>query len=212
MSAVKTTVVLVEDHLAYRESLRIVLNQTNEFEVVGEVSTAHDAGNEIERRKPDLAVIDFLLPDGNGVSVLRELKRRRLKAKTMFLGRVQHPEILRDAVAAGLGGFASKDQPLEFVLETMQRVANGERNVGLAGAVGVKTSPSEGELPLRALSRREREVLFLLVGGQTSKDIARALYLSTKTVDAHRLHINRKLGVRTPAGLARLMADKGMVT
>ena len=80
------------------------------------------------------------------------------------------------------------------------------------GAVGVKTPPSDGELPLRALSRREREVLFLLVGGQTSKDIARALYLSTKTVDAHRLHINRKLGVRTPAGLARLMADKGMVT
>jgi DNA-binding NarL/FixJ family response regulator len=206
-----STVVLVEDHLAYRQSFRLALSSLSPFEVVGEASGSRDACPIIEEFEPDLAVIDFLLPDTNGISLARELRRRKLKTKILILGRMAHPLFIKDALRAGVGGFALKHEPLEEVMEAMKRVVAGERYLSPQLQNELTAALSSNVPGLAQLSAREREILFLLIEGLSSKEIAKSLFLSSKTVDAHRLHINRKLGVRSPAALARLVADQGLI-
>jgi len=206
-------VVLVEDHLAYRESFRLALAALTQFEVVGEAERARDAYAVIEQTRPDLVVIDFMLPDTDAVSLARELRRRRIDTRILILGRIGHPLFVRDAIRLGVGGFALKREPLPTIIEAMRKVAAGETYLspGLLESMNNET-PGPDITSLDRLSAREREIFCLLVDGMTTKEIARALYLSPKTVDAHRLHINRKLGVRTPAELARLVADQGFLS
>ena len=203
-------VVLVEDHVAYRDSFQLALSRESSFEIVGVAGRAHDAPGVIEQTKPDLAVIDFLLPDGNGVSLVRELKRRRLRIQSLILGRIAHPLLVRDAFRAGVSGFVHKQESLEVIKEAMNLVSHGQQYVSPLLRRQLRDAIND-EVPLGRLSHREREILFLLIEGQSSKEIGSALFLSAKTVDAHRLHINRKLGVRSPAGLTRFVADNGLL-
>lgn len=201
--------VLVEDHLAYRQSFRIALSTLTEYNVVGEASSAREGCRLIERRKPDLAIVDFILGDSDGVSLARELKRRRNRTPILMLGRVPHPLFVRDAFRAGVRGYALKNEPLGQVIQAIERVRAGE--VYISPQIQTLLDVDEQGRGLEQLSRREREVLCLLVDGRSSKEIARALCVSVRTVDAHRLHINRKLSVRSPAQLARYVADVGLV-
>jgi DNA-binding NarL/FixJ family response regulator len=204
-------IVLVEDHLAYRESFRLAVSTLSPFTVVGEATRARDAYAVIESTNPDLVVTDFMLPDTDGVSLARELRRRRVKVRMMILGRLGHPLFVRDALRAGIAGFALKREPLQDLIGAMQRVAAGETYLSPQIQERIAHDGSD-ESTLEKLSSREREIFCLLLEGLSTKEIAKLLYLSPKTVDAHRLHINRKLGVRSPAELARLVADQGLIT
>jgi DNA-binding NarL/FixJ family response regulator len=121
---------------------------------------------------------------------------------------------VRDALDAGAQGYALKEQPLAEVVEAMRVVERGGRYL----------APSLGPLPINAkharksggaepdrLSRREREIFDLIIEGRSSRDIATALTISLKTVETHRAHINKKLGVRSPAELIRVAALRGLV-
>jgi DNA-binding NarL/FixJ family response regulator len=203
--------VLVEDHAAYRESFALALSSLHGFEVVGQAERARDAFGAIAESSPDLVVCDFMLPDTDAVSMVRELRRRRLRVRSMILARIGHPLFVRDALRAGVGGYALKRAPLQDLCAAMTHVAAGEtylspelRQLSPGGDVAA-------ESPLGRLSAREREIFCLLVEGGSTKDIAAALFLSPKTVDAHRLHINRKLGVRSSAELTRLVAGEGFI-
>jgi DNA-binding NarL/FixJ family response regulator len=206
----ESRVVLVEDHLAYRDSFRLVITQETSFVVVGEAKSVHDAPALIEKTRPDLLIADFILPDGNAVSLLREMKRRRLRVPTLILGRIGHPLIVHDALKRGATGIVHKQESLAVIKEAMGEVLGGRRYISPMLRRQLRDMVNS-DLPLGSLSNREREVLFLLIEGQSSKEIGSALYLSAKTVDAHRLRINRKLGVRSPAGLTRLVADHGLL-
>ncbi|HEY0707092.1 MAG TPA: response regulator transcription factor [Polyangia bacterium] len=205
------TVILIEDHVTYRESFRLALHSLSNFKVVGEATGARDAFPLLEQLEPDLAVIDFLLPDTNGISLGREVRRRRLRTKTLILGRMAHPLFIRDALRSGIGGFALKQEPLAVILDGLQRVLDGEHYLSPLLQQELEKALASKVPGLARLSAREREILFLLIEGLSSKEIAKSLFLSSKTVDAHRLHINRKLGVRSPAALARLVADQGLI-
>ncbi len=204
-------VALIEDHVAYRESFRLALEQSGGWEVVGEANGARDGIPMVEKLEPDIAVIDFMLPDTNGLSLARELTRRRCRTHVMMLGRIGHPLIVRDALRAGVGGFALKAEPLAEILAGMAKVAAGEHYTSPMLEKEITSALADKVPNLARLSPREREILFLLTEGLSSKEIGKALFLSSKTVDAHRLHINRKLGVRSPAALARYVADQGLV-
>jgi DNA-binding NarL/FixJ family response regulator len=204
-------IVLVEDHVAYRESFRVALSALTPHVVVGEVGRARDAYDLLERTRPDLAVVDFLLPDSDAVSLARELRRRRLYTPVMILGRIAHPRSVRDAMHVGVRGYTLKRQPLADIIGAIEKVGAGETYLGPGLGAGSERQGDAGETALDRLSVREREILWLLSEGLTSKEIGRALYLSSKTVDAHRLHINRKLGVNSPAELARVVAGEGIL-
>jgi two-component system, NarL family, nitrate/nitrite response regulator NarL len=197
--------VLVEDHAAYRESFRIALSRLTTHKIVGEAGSAREGRAVIEQRRPDLAIVDFILGDSDGVSLARDLKRRRVRTPILMLCRVNHPLFIRDALAVGVRGYVLKHESLGDVIRAIERVGAGE--VFISPHIQAQLQAPPDSPGLERLSRREREILCLLIEGRASKEIASALCISTRTVDAHRLQINRKLDLRSPAQLARYAAD-----
>ena len=204
-------IVLLEDHLAYLESFKLAISTLSPIEVVGVATRARDAYGVIESTEPDVVVSDLMLPDTDAVSLARELRRRRVIVRIMVLTRLGHPLFVRDAQGAGITGFALKREPLLSLISAIHNVAAGETYISPAIEERIANTQNQSS-NLEQLSRREREIFFLLIEGLATKEIAKVLYLSPKTVDAHRLHMNRKLGVRSPVQLARLVADAGLIT
>lgn len=207
-------VVLLDDHLSFRESLRIALWHQGSIKVVGETQSARELVTILETERPDLLVADLMLEDTDGISVARDIRRRGDTTPILILTAHSNTLFVRDAFEAGVQGYALKEQPLAEIIEAMQKTVNGERY--LAARLGSppvprRRAPQDRDLAvgIDQLSRREREIFCLIIQGTSSRDIAQSLCISLKTVETHRFHINRKLGVHSPAELIRLAALKG---
>jgi DNA-binding NarL/FixJ family response regulator len=210
-------VVLLDDHVTFRESLRIALWHEASIKVVGETQSARDLVAILEAEHPDLLVADLMLEDTDGISMARDLRRRGITTPIMILTAHSNALFVRDAFEAGVQGYALKEQPLAEIVEAMRKTANGERylaeRLGAPPAPRIR-APQDGRDPaagIDQLSRREREIFCLIIQGTSSRDIAQSLCISLKTVETHRSHINRKLGVHSPAELIRLAALKGLL-
>jgi two-component system response regulator NreC len=208
-------VVLLDDHQAFRESLRVALWHEASIEVVGQGGAARQAAALLEAHKPDLLVADLMLEDTDGISMAQELGRRGVATRTMMLTAYSNELFVRDAFDAGVQGYALKEQPLAEIITGMRQSAAGERYLAPRLATLVLAEgrgPGQGRGGgIERLSRREREIFLRIIGGLSSRDIAQALCISLKTVETHRLHINRKLAVHSPSELMRLAAVNGLV-
>jgi DNA-binding NarL/FixJ family response regulator len=208
--------ILLDDHLLFLDTLKVALGRHHGFDVVG-VAQVEQFYPAIEREKPDLVVIDVMLGESNGAAVLRELRRRNIRVPALMLTLLDNLTFVREAFEAGADGYALKSQPLSEILTAIGTVADGARYIAPALGSIPESDPArrqqhEGDHPFDRLSRREREVLGLIIAGASSRSIARDLSISVKTVETHRTHINRKLDVRSPAELIRVAALKGMLT
>jgi DNA-binding NarL/FixJ family response regulator len=211
-------VILVDDHQAFRDSFKIALWHEASISVVGEASSARDVYPLVEQHKPDLLVADLMLKDTDGVSVARELARRGLPVRTMILTVHANALFVRDAFEAGVQGYALKEQPLSEIIAAMKMAVGGDRylspRLGPIPIPRARATSSEraAYAGLDQLSRREREIFGRIIQGLSSREIASSLCISLKTVETHRSHINRKLGVHSPAELIRLAALKGLLS
>jgi DNA-binding NarL/FixJ family response regulator len=214
-------VVLVDDQQSFRDSLKIALWHEARISVVAHGNTARQLYPVIDEQKPDLVISDLILKDTDGISAVRELQRRGSQTRTLILTNHANTLFVSDAFRAGVHGYALKEQPLAEIIEAMRLVRSGEKYVSpllAQNGTRVQTTPkaSDGNgtaaFGVEKLSAREREVFVKILQGVSSRDIARALCISLKTVETHRLHINRKLGVHSPAELIRLAALAGLVT
>jgi two-component system, NarL family, response regulator NreC len=208
-----TRVILLDDHQLFLDSLSFALQQVAGFTVAG-VTTARQLYTLLETAKPDLIVLDLLLDDTDGISVLWELRRRRVAAPTLVLTMLDSRTFVHDAFAAGATGYALKRQPLSDLLVALTDVA--ARTPYLPPSLGsipeiVPSHTPQEEQPFAQLSRREREVCGRILAGASSRSIARDLAISLKTVETHRTHINRKLEIRSAAELIRIAALKGLL-
>jgi DNA-binding NarL/FixJ family response regulator len=208
-------VILVDDHQAFRESFKLALAKTASITVVGEANNARDACGLIEATQPDLAIVDLSLKDSDGIALAYELKRRRIGARIMILTMHNNGLFVREALEAGVQGYAVKDQPLEEIVQAMHTCVRGDRYLSPLVQPVPESGQSAGESPdasfLERLSRREREIASHVIRGSSSQSIATFLCISLKTVETHRAHINRKLGVHSTAELIRLAAIKGLL-
>jgi DNA-binding NarL/FixJ family response regulator len=213
-------VVLVDDHLVFRESLRIALVTSAGFDVVGEAKTARDACAVVESTRPDLLVTDLLLEDTDGIALVRELRRRGSSVPTLVLTRLAQTDFVRDALALGVRGYALKDESLDELIGAMRAVARGQSYLSpgvqeiATSTDGPNAAGQEGSAGgfLGPLTKREREIFGRVLEGFSNRDIAKTLCISLKTVETHRFRINRKLGVHSTAELIRVAAGAGLVS
>jgi len=210
----KLRVFVVDDHHVFREGLRMVLSSQPDMVVVGEAPNGTVALARFEEARPDLVILDISLPEMSGLEVAREITQRRPQTKVLMLTAHRADDFLRDALAAGALGFASKAQPVDSLVAAIRTVARGELFVARADATKVPERfgvASEAIDPLAELTKRERELFQLIVHGFTNEGLATRLSISVKTVETHRASINRKLRVHSTADLIRFAARHNLL-
>jgi two-component system, NarL family, response regulator NreC len=206
-------VLIVDDHAVVRAGLRLLLEAEDDLEAVGEAGTAKDAIFQARSLKPDVILMDVVMPDQSGIDVVPTLLHEHPETKVLVLSMQDDPQYVRQAFSAGASGYVLKEAADPEVVAAVREVANGGRYVH--PALGARLVAAETAAARRAaedpLSEREREVLRLLALGHTNQEIARRLYISVRTAETHRAHIMQKLRLSTRAELVHYALEQGLL-
>jgi two-component system response regulator NreC len=206
-------VLVVDDHAVVRTGLRRVLDAEPDIETVGEAPNAERAVFEALETKPDIVLMDVVMPGKSGIEGMPSLLQALPEVKVLMLSMQDDPHYVREAFEAGASGYVLKEAADTDVVDAVRAVAAGERYVH--PALGARLIAADSEERKRAesdpLSEREREVLSLLALGHTNQEIAALLYISVRTAETHRAHIMQKLGLSSRAELVRYALDHGLV-
>jgi two-component system, NarL family, response regulator NreC len=206
-------VLIVDDHAVVRAGIRLLLDREEDIEPVGEAGTGREAIFEARSLKPDVILMDVVMPDQTGLEALPTLLHERPETKVLLLSMQDDPRYVREAFAAGASGYVLKEAADAEVVTAIREVARGGRYVN--PELGARLVAADADARRRAeddpLSDREREVLRLLALGHTNQEIARQLYISVRTAETHRAHIMRKLNLSTRADLVRHAIDQGLL-
>jgi two-component system response regulator NreC len=203
------TVVLADDHALVRRSLRRLLEDEPEVTVVGEAGELTSAGQEVDGRHPQVLVLDLHMRGGASIEAIRSLSDRAPHTSIVIVTMEDSPVFAQRALAAGALGFVSKDLADEELPQAVRAAARGEQY--LSPRVAARLEALQQALTDNKLTQREVEVLRLIALGHTSVEIARQLHLSPRTIETHRAHIHRKLGLVTRAELVRYALRRGLV-
>ena len=206
-------VLVVDDHAVVRSGLRRVLDSEHDIETVGEAASAERAVFEALEHKPDVVLLDVVMPGKSGIEGMPALLQAAPEVKVLVLSMQDDPRYVREAFEAGASGYVLKEAADTEVVGAVRAVAAGERYVH--PALGARLVAAEAEERKRVesdpLSEREREVLALLALGHTNQEIAALLYISVRTAETHRAHIMQKLGLASRAELVRYALDHGLI-
>jgi two-component system, NarL family, invasion response regulator UvrY len=197
---------LAEDHTIVRWALREALGQADDIEIVGEAGTAAETLAMIESARPDVILLDLSLPDRSGFEVLNELRVAETAPLVVVLTWHTEASYAARAIAAGAHGYINKSVAPEQLLAAIRAVSRGEQVI----PPGVEELLAAGEgNPASALTARELQVMEMLARGLTNREIAENLEISIKTVDTHRGHVLKKLGLRNNSELTRFAVKHG---
>ena len=201
-----TRVFLLDDHEIVRRGLRELIEGETDLEVAGEAGTATDALARIPATRPDVAVLDVRLPDGDGVSVCRDIRSAHPEVRCLMLTSYADDEALFSAIMAGASGYVLKQVRGDDLLDGIRRVARGESLLDPSVTTRVlerlRNGPEEDDL-VAQLTPQERKLLDLLAEGLTNRQIADRMYLAEKTVKNYVSNLLAKLGMgrRTEAAV-----------
>jgi two-component system, NarL family, response regulator NreC len=206
-------VLVVDDHAVVRAGLRRVLDAEPDIETVGEAADAARAVYEAIENRPDVVLLDVMMPGKTGIEGLPALRQAVPEAKVLVLSMQDDPRYVREAFGAGASGYVLKDAADTEVVGAVRAVAAGEQYVH--PTLGAKLFAAEASERHRAerdpLSEREREVLRLLALGHTNQEIATMLFISVRTAETHRAHIMQKLRLGSRAELVRYALAEGLL-
>jgi DNA-binding NarL/FixJ family response regulator len=214
----QTRVLVADDHEVVRKGVLQILATQPDFEVVSEVDTGRAAVAEAQRLKPDVMVMDIMMPELNGLEATRQITKALPNASVLILSMHQSEELIREVLASGARGYVLKSDAARdlvagvtalaqnrpfFTSSVSEIVLDGFLRTGQAR----RTSNDEGG----RLSAREREIVQLLAEGNTNKEVASRLNISVKTVETHRSHIMQKLSLNSVSDLVRYAIRNKMV-
>jgi len=213
----KIRVLLADDHEVLRSGLALLVNQLDEFRIVGEASTGLGAISLVEELQPDLIILDLNMPGLSGLEALPTLKQKSPHSRILILTMHDDSEYLRQAIKSGVSGYILKKAADTELLSAMQSVMRGEiyvhpsmtRDLLIDFLPDQKQDHDQDTWDL--LSSREQQVLKLVALGYTSAEIAEQLALSAKTVDTYRHRGMDKLGLKTRATLVRFALQRGLL-
>ena len=206
-------VLIVDDHAVVRTGLKLLLEAEKGIEPVGEAGSARDAVFQARALKPDVILLDLVMPERTGLDVLPQLKHENPETKVLVLSMQDEPRYVREAFAAGASGYVLKEAADTEVVAAVREVAAGGRYVN--PELGARLVAADAEAARLKdedpLSDREREVLRLLALGHTNQEIAKELYISVRTAETHRAHIMQKLRLSSRAELVRHAIEHGLL-
>jgi DNA-binding NarL/FixJ family response regulator len=207
-------VLIVDDHAVMRSGLKLLLAAEDGIEPVGEAGSGQEAIFEARSTKPDVILLDVVMPDQTGLDVLPQLLHEHPETKVLVLSMQDDPEYVRQAFASGASGYVLKEAADTEVVAAIREVARGGSYVN--PALGARLAAAEAESRRREeqdpLSEREREVLQLLALGHTNQEIAKQLFISVRTAETHRAHIMQKLRLESRADLVRYALTEGYLS
>jgi two-component system, NarL family, response regulator NreC len=204
---------IIDDHQLVRSGLRRLLENEEDMAVEDEAGTAYDAVRLARLHKPDVVLLDVVMPGGSGLDAIPEIKDAAPDARILALSMQDDPSYVRRAFATGASGYVLKEAADDELLAAVREVAEGGRYVDphLGARLAAADAAAAAEAADDPLSGREREVLRLLALGHTNQEIAQMLYLSVRTAETHRARIMQKLGLTTRAELVRYAIDHGLL-
>lgn len=207
-------VVIIEDQTAIRDMLELVIRAESQFSIVGATGEGHLAWEVCQKERPDLVILDIMLPGLNGMEILRRLQKNFPHMRTLVFSGHQNVSLVKDAIRAGAHGFVEKTAPLVELKRGIQTVANGGSYFGPEIAALLRDAvlrPDHTPSGAEVLTTREREVLQLIAESYSTKQIAAKLNVSVKTADNHRTNLMRKLDIHDVASLTRYAIQIGLV-
>jgi two-component system NarL family response regulator len=210
----KIRILLVEDHHMVREALREVLTKVTDIEVVGEAGDGKGALEQASSLAPDVIVLDFRLPDLNGIEVATRLRASGSAAKIVVLSAFSERRFVTEMLSSGASGYVTKSAAGSELVRAIRAVAGGQGyfSPDIAATLVADVRDRATASTTAPLARREREVLRLIAEGVRSPEIATQLKISVATVEVHRRNIMRKLGLRTVVELTKHAIREGIVS
>jgi two-component system response regulator NreC len=204
-------VVIADDHAVVRSGLRMLLEAEDGLHVVAEAGDVPTAMQVIRAHRPHVAVLDLNMPGGSGLEAIPKLRESTPQTAIVVLTMQDDPAFARQALQNGALGFVLKEAADEELLEAVRLAARGENYLNPRLGARIAAQPPAPPGPPDALTDRELEVLRLLALGHTNAEIGKQLFLSTRTVETHRAHIQQKTGRSTRAELVRYALDRGLL-
>ena len=205
------SVLLADDHQIVRQGIKVLLEREG-FDVVGEASDGREAVQMAAKLRPDVAVVDFVMPLLNGLDAGVQIQRDSPRTKAILLTMATEAQYVLEAFRGGLRGYVIKTQAAADLVQAIREILRNALYVspGISRTL-VEAYLSKTALPPDPLTVREREVLQLVAEGRTTKEVATVLGLSVKTAETHRTKIMRKLEIHETAGLVRYAIRRGLV-
>jgi two-component system, NarL family, response regulator NreC len=203
------SVLIVDDHALFRAGLRSRLELEHDITPVGEAATAAQAVSKARALQPDLILLDLLLPGTSGHEAIPELAKVSPRSRVLVVSSQAAPSSVRQALSAGAAGYVPKRASDQELVAAIRQVAAGDGYVD--PDLGAKLVVPDRSAALEPLSERERDILQLLALGYTNQEIGKKRYISVRTVDTHRAHIMRKLGLETRAELVLFALANGLI-
>ena len=204
-----TTIVLADDHTVVRNALRLLLDAEPGFEVVAEAGDAEAAVRYVRGHKPTVLILDLNMPGRSSLEAVPEIRKASPGTEIVVLTMQNEPVYARRALQAGVRGYVLKEAADAELVQAVRSAAIGDTY--LQPTLGAKLAAGVDERDGDELSERERDVLRLIALGHTNAEIAERLYISIRTVESHRAHIQQKLRVSSRSQLVRYALEHGLV-
>jgi DNA-binding NarL/FixJ family response regulator len=212
----KTRVLLADDHQVIIDGLKALLSSEDDLEVIGQATDGLQVVPRVLELKPDVVVLDLMMPGLGGLEVARQMRDRAPATKVIILSMHSNDAYVVEALRNGAAGYVLKQAEARALVDAIRAVRGGRRYLSpplsedklARWETDAKAAPFD---PYDTLSTREREVLQLAAEGLTSAAIGARLTIGKRTVETHRANLQRKLGVKTQADLVRFAVKKGLV-
>ena len=212
----QTRLLIVDDHTLFRESLHSHLNIVSDFLVVGEASDGLEAIRKTNELHPDIVLMDFAMPNLNGLAATVQIKRNNPSVKILILTMYETGPHIQQILSAGASGYILKKAPTQELVFAIKAIANGEAFLCPSAAkyllddLKMHNNVSRKDFD-EELTNRELELLVLIAEGKTNKEISDLLNISLNTVQVHRLNLMKKLDIHDSTQLVRFAVRKGLI-
>ena len=203
-------IVLADDHAVVRSGLRLLLSSEPDLEVVAEAGDTEEAARYVRGHKPDVLVLDLNMPGESGLALIPRLRDELPETKIVVLTMQRDPAFARQALTAGALGYVIKDAADAELVAAVRLAASGQ--LYLNPQLGARLAATPADARPGDLTERELEIVRLVALGYTNPEIAQQLFLSVRTIEAHRSHIHQKLNLGSRADLVRFALEHRLIT